>query len=244
MNRGKIKAHKGITWCYLAPVACFIACIGDLVALVVFDHIYPGYDSHIQPISALGAAGSPIAGLVSCWWIGIGTVFLLFAIAYGKCNSEYEPEHRITAWMIGIYAVGEEIGSGLFPGNHLAGHLTPIGIVHNVIGGIGVVALVAAPFVLMKKYSRKNNFLFNRFLLFISLFGILEFLLFSVSRLTWPQLHGLRMWHGWWQRIFVANYYIFLAGIAIKLLLERKESLYGRSSHLPPQKEDHPGYHQ
>jgi len=59
----------------------------------------------------------------------------------------------------------------LFPGNHLAGHLTLTGIIHNVIGGIGVIALVAIPFVLMRKYSRAGDVAFNRFLLLISVTG-------------------------------------------------------------------------
>jgi hypothetical protein len=223
-------------WAYGSLLACFVACVGDLAALWVFSHMYKGYNPDIQPISALGAQGSPIARLVSGWWIFIGSVFLLFAYAYGKCDAGQNSAHKLTAWLVAIYAVGEEIGSGIFPGNHIAGHLTSIGIVHNVTGGIGVIALVFAPFVLMKKYTRADHLSFNRFLWTISILGILAFLFFSISRLTRPELFWLRSRHGLWQRLFVADYYVFLIAIAAKLVLEHRTAPHQKGSNLLPRR--------
>jgi hypothetical protein len=227
-----LKKHS--FWVYVSLLACLIACIGDLAALMVFTHIYKGYNPNIQPISALGALGSPIAREVSCWWIFIGSVFLLFAYAYAKSDAHQNSAQRLTAWLIAIYAVGEEIGSGVFPGNHFAGHLTSIGIIHNVIGGIGISALVIAPFVLMKKYTRADHPSFNYFLWTISILGILVFLIFSISRSTLPELLWMRSQHGLWQRLFVADYYAFLIAIASKLLLEHRTSIHQNGSNLLP----------
>jgi len=211
-----------IRWSYLALLTCLVATVGDLASLAVFARLYPAYNPRLQPISALGASGSPIALYVSGWWVLLGLVFLLFSYAYGKSNFLHHPAQKISAWLIGVYAIGEEVGSGLFPGNHLAGHLTLTGIIHNVIGGIGVIALVAIPFVLMRKYSRAGDVAFNRFLLLISVTGIIFFMLFSISRLALPEMHFLRLWHGLWQRFFIANYYIMLVVIAAKQVLESK----------------------
>jgi hypothetical protein len=209
-----------IRWSYAALIACLVATVCDLASLAVFARFYPAYNPRLEPISALGASGSPIARFVSGWWVFLGMVFLLFSFAYGKSNFLHHPAQKISAWLIGVYAIGEEIGSGLFPGNHLAGHLTVTGIVHNVIGGIGVIALVAIPFVLMKKYTRTGHAAFNWFLLIISMTGILFFLLFSISRPALPEMHVFRSWHGLWQRFFIANYYIMLAVIAVKQVQE------------------------
>jgi small-conductance mechanosensitive channel len=213
-------SNRFIRWSYAAFITCLVATVCDLVSLPVFARLYPAYDPRLQPVSALGASGSPIAHFVSGWWVMLGLVFLLFAYAYGESNFLHHPAQRISAWLIGIYALGEEVGSGLFPGNHLAGHLTATGIIHNSIGGIGTIALVAIPFVLMRRYTRTSHPAFYRFLLIISLTGIFFFLLFSISRLTLPEIHGLSIWHGFWQRLFVANYYGMLVVIAAKQVLD------------------------
>jgi hypothetical protein len=111
--------------------------------------------------------------------------------------------------------VCEEIGSGVFPGNHLDSHLTTVGWVHNILGGIGVAALVMVPFVLLRPESDSITKLFRRFMITISITGITLFLLFSVSRMTIPAVAFLRSWHGLWQRLFVANYYVVLVVIAL-----------------------------
>jgi len=215
--------NRFLRWSYTALTACLIATVCDLVSLAVFARLYPAYDPRLQPISALGASSSPITRFVSGWWILLGLVFLLFAYAYGESNFLHHPAQRVSAWLIGVYALGEEAGSGLFPGNHVAGHLTASGIVHNCIGGLGTIALVALPFVLMKKYTRKDHPAFYRFLLIISLTGIIFFLLFSLSRLTLPEIHGLRLWHGLWQRLFVADYYAILVVVAAKQVAEAND---------------------
>ena len=218
-----------IRWSYAALITCLVATVGDLASLAVFARFYPAYSPRLEPISALGASGSPIALFVSGWWVLMGLVFLLFAYTYGKSNFLQHPAQKISAWLIGVYAIGEEVGSGLFPGNHLAGHLTLSGIIHNVIGGIGVIAIVAIPFVLMKKYTRAGDAAFNRFLLIISVSGIIFFILFSISRLALPEIHALRFWHGLWQRFFIANYYIMLVAIALKQVLESSREYFYRS---------------
>ena len=217
-----MSSRRNVSWSYLALITCLIASVGDLVSLVVFADFYPAYNSYSQPISALGASGSPIAREVSLWWIFLGLIFLTFAFAYRMSNDTNNPVLRITSWLIAAYAVGEEIGSGMFPGNHLAGHLTAMGIIHNIVGGIGIVALALIPFVLMKYYTRAIHPAFNRFLLTISMTGIFFFLLFSISRFSLPELQWFRSWHGLWQRLFVANYYIMLVVIAVKQVMESR----------------------
>jgi hypothetical protein len=215
--------NRFLRWSYAALIMCLVATVSDVVSLTVFARFFPAYDPQLQPISALGASGSPIARFVSGWWILLGLLFLLFAFAYAKSNFLHNPAQKISSWLIGVYALGEEAGSGLFPGNHVAGHLTATGIIHNIIGGIGTVALVAIPFVLMKKYTRTGHPAFYRFLLIISLTGIVFFLLFTLSRLTLPGLYGLRLLHGLLQRLFVADFYAMLVVIAAKQALEAKK---------------------
>jgi hypothetical membrane protein len=199
-------------WKRIAVISCLTATIGDFITLNIFVRFYPGYDPDVQPISALGAKGSPVGQLVSVWWICLGLLFFLFALAYRKVHIKDHPAFKAASFLLMVYAIGEQIGSGLFPANHLDNHLTMIGWMHNILGGAGVIALMAFPFVLMKVCTAENQSKFNWFLKIFSVTGILFFLLFSISRLS---ISGLQEWHGLFQRMFVADYYIILIAAAV-----------------------------
>jgi hypothetical protein len=197
-------------WAMAALVSVTFATTGDIFSLGVFHRYYPAYHPLTDPISALGANTSPISAAVSAWWIFLGCVFLFFALAYRAGRSS----NRIVFLLIVLYAVCEELGSGLFPGNHLDHHLTLTGWIHNVLGAFGVAGLAAVPFVLMRDSLVRKRKPFLQFLKFASATGVLFFLLFSVSRLSTPSLALLRSYHGLWQRLFVANYYVILVVLA------------------------------
>jgi hypothetical protein len=213
MNR-PIFSH--FTWSRIAVVTCFIACLGDMLLVNIFSRYYPEFNPVVQPTSALGALGSPVAHLVSAWWIIAGFIFLFFAISFYLSEENPTKIHHLASWLFGLYAVGEEMGSGIFPGNRILGHLTTIGILHNVIGGIGTAALLISPFVILKKYDWKENYLISRYLFFVCISGILIFVAFTISHFNRPGMKWLYMRHGLIQRIFLIDYYLFMIIIAYK----------------------------
>lgn len=197
-------------------VTCLTACLGDIILVNIFSRYYPKFNPVVQPTSALGAMGSPVAHLISAWWIFAGFIFLFFAIAYYHSEEVQTHEHLLTSWLFGIYAVGEEMGSGIFPGNRILGHLTTMGIVHNVIGGIGTGALLISPFFLLKKYREKENYVMIRYLLFVGISGILIFIVFTISHFNGRGMKWLYLRHGLIQRIFITDYYLFMIIISLK----------------------------
>jgi hypothetical protein len=210
-----------LTWSKIATVTCLIACLGDMILVNIFSRYYPGFNPVVQPTSVLGALGSPVAHVVSAWWIIVGFIFLFFAIAYYHSEEVQTRAHHLTSWLFALYAVGEEMGSGIFPGNRILGHLTTIGILHNVIGGIGTGALLISPFVLLKKYRKKEDYLLSRYLLFVCISGILIFVLFAISHFSWPGMKWLYLRHGLIQRIFLTDYYLFMIVITLKLYYDK-----------------------
>jgi hypothetical protein len=209
-----------MSWAKIAMVSCFIACLCDFFSASVFARYYPGYNPVAQPTSVLGAAGSPIARLVSLSWIFFGLLFLLYAAGYGLSNYRNLPAHKIAAWLIAIYGFGEEIGSGVLPGNHVNGHITTIGWFHDMVGGIGMAALMILPLVLLKKFTRSDFPLMHRFCKTITVIGFIIFVGFTVSHLSAITDHRFALWHGLWQRLWTVNYYVFLMVIAIQLVIE------------------------
>jgi len=212
----ELKPKNFRAWALVSMIACLVACISDLGAVFVFARYYPGYNSMSQPISALGAMGSPISRFVSLWWILIGIILFIFAFAYEKSEASLSKYHRITSWLIMLYAVFEQAGSGIFPGNRIAGRLTSTGIVHNVLGSVGIIALLVAPLVLSRKYKQPEDTAMYRFLRIITCTGIPLFIIFILSHFTLPGLSWLKALHGFWQRLFLAEYYAFMSIAAIR----------------------------
>ena len=215
---------SSLTWSKIAMVSCLTACLGDITSVNIFSRYYPEFNAIVQPISALGALGSPIAHLVSAWWVFVGFIFLIFAIAYSLSEEIHSRAHYLSSLLFGIYAVAEEMGSGIFPGNRILGQLTTTGIVHNVIGGIGTGALIISPFILLKKYQQKDDYLMSRYLLFVCISGIMTFAVFALSHFTLPGSQWLHNRHGFFQRIFISDYYLFMMVIAVKLCYDKWSS--------------------
>jgi hypothetical protein len=201
----------------LAFLACTIACVGDMLAVYFFGAFYPGYNHLTQPMSALGVHGSPVALPVSAWWVFIGILLILFAAGYRKVYISAGRPYRIVSWLITVYGAGEGIGSGLFPGSHVGGRPTPIGIVHDTLGILGVLAVMALPFFLLKTFPQKQNTRMRHFSIAVAVSGITTVLLFNLSKVI-PATDTIFSYQGFWQRVFVFIYYVYLMLIAYRML--------------------------
>jgi hypothetical protein len=89
------------------------------------------------------------------------------------------------------------------------------------IGGIGTGALLISPFIVLKKYRKKEDFLLSRYLLFVGITGVLIFIAFTISHFNWPGMKWLYLRHGLIQRIFITDYYLFMIVIALKLYYDK-----------------------
>jgi len=114
--------------------------------------------------------------------------------------------------------LGEGLGSGLFPANRVDSHLTFSYYVHNTIGGVGLLALIALPLVLLPVFERKHFRAMFRFSWFVAVAGILLFMMFTFSKLLHPS-EGLFSLKGLWQRLYLVDYYIYLIVIAVMMMV-------------------------
>ncbi|MFA6924856.1 MAG: DUF998 domain-containing protein [Bacteroidales bacterium] len=202
----------------IASIACFVACIGDMLsAFILGTYYYPHYNIIMQPISTLGADVSPVSIVMSACWIFIGVLFIIFAIGFNIAFSSSEKSHKFATWLIIIYGLGEEIGSGIFPGNHIRNELTTIGIVHNIVGGIGITALIILPFVMRKIIQKFQYPKMYKYSWFVIIFGLITILLFTASKLVVPS-DNIISYRGLWQRLFILNYYIYLMVISFLMI--------------------------
>ena len=213
----------------LGLVACFLACTGDFAAVFILSPYYPGYDHLRQPMSALGASNSPVSAIMSAWWITIGVLFIIFAFGFYKAFPKEDKLKNLAAWLILIYGIGEEIGSGVFPGNHLDGHLTNIGIIHNIIGGIGVAGLLILPFILMKYFPKQQSQAFHYISVTAAILGMTFFFIFTLSKIMPLPENNIISYRGLWQSLYIGVYYIYLMIISVKVKMMAGIYIYNQN---------------
>ncbi len=193
----------------LGCFACILACAGDFLVTFILGFLYEGYHFIDQTESFLGTSDSPVAIYMTVWEVLFCFLLVTFALALKRALTPEMKWSSLAFWIVIFYALGEGLGSGVFPYNHIGGKLTFAGKLHSVSGAIGVGALIFLPFVFSKIYPKRSfpklNFL--SFTVFFS--GLFFVMLFLISKA------GIIQYKGLWQRIFLANYHIFMMVLAI-----------------------------
>jgi hypothetical protein len=208
----------------ISSMACFLAVAGEAVTMFVFGSQYPGYSQLKNTMSSMGASVSPVSNQISTWWVMMGILLIIFGAGVKIAFSEKGRPAGWASWLIILYGAGEGLGSGLFKADRIVGVLTTSALIHDLVGGIGVIAILILPMV-MKKVVPKNTFpFFNRMSNIIFACGILTILLF-LFRYSSSKDNILSLYKGLWQRLFMLNTYIYMATIALIMLLKNNHEI-------------------
>lgn len=179
---------------------------------------FPGYSQVTDTISRLGASVSPVGNQVSAWWIILGIVFVFFAAGFA---AEYKGRGRpvwIATLLIVVYGLGEGMGSGLFKADRVGGSLTGSAVIHDAIGGLGIIAVIILPLVMRRIFRDEKYRAFYLFSAVIFYVGILTSLLF-LSRFSGDNI--LSHYTGLWQRMNLVNIYLYFTVIAVMMAKNR-----------------------
>lgn len=202
-----------------SAILCIATCAADLVLILIFGNQIPGYNQLTQTLSSLGESSSPVACEVTIWSVILGLIFIFFAFGFREVFRMHGKETRRAFWLIILYGLGEGIASGIFRADRINGRLTDIAILHDLLGGIGVAALLVLPYILRKIFTRYSFPLFFRFSMMVWITGIISILLFSL-RIRYFENTFPFTYSGLWQRIFLFNYYIYFSVIAFMVIKE------------------------
>lgn len=193
--------------------ACFIGCTGDFLVTFLLGSRYQGYSQIKDTMSSLGASVSPVSSLISFWWIILGGLIIIFAAGFRIAFAPAEKYLKISFWLLVIYGSGEGLGSGFFKADVVDSSFTMSYIIHDILGGAGVLAILLLPIPVQKIFPLSESRCFRRFSIVVLASGILLLLLFSSrfvgSVRTFPVIYT-----GLWQRLFVLDYYFYLMAIA------------------------------
>lgn len=186
--------------------ACLIATAGEFAMLFWVGSSTPHYNQLTDTMSNLGATSSLSSKIISAWWCIAGVLFTIFGYSIKIGYSKHAKNSMAAAWLIILYGIGEGIGSGVFK----ADHQSYIGIIHNAVGGIGVISIMLLPLCMPKlintiQFERYSNIVFILNIIFIALF---------LFRYIPNALQWISTYKGIWQRLFMLNSYVYLSIIA------------------------------
>jgi hypothetical protein len=216
----KINPKLARVYVVFAALIGISACIFDSLFVSYLGKIAPGYDPLREPMSILGSETSPFAHQISIWWVVQGVAFILFAIGFIISFSDHRRLVRIASTLIIIYGIGEGIASGVIPIELKDGRLTIQGYIHDLLGGIGVIAVMILPFILCKLFTLEQQKILYWFSLILGVLGILFFIMFTISKILEVD-HGVFAFGGCWQRLSSIDYYLCFIIISILMFLNR-----------------------
>ena len=201
---------------YIGIAACFLFVIIDIVCDISFGRSIPGYDWMRESISRLGEVGSPMQTPAMVWGISTAALLLLFANGFRLLFPSTTAVRLATA-AISIYAMGEGLGSGLFPIDQLDAPITASGALHEILSVIGDVGIVSLPFILLRLPHFQNHLNFKRYLKWVIAIGFLCIALFTLAKYV-PQFHAISDYKGLWQRFYTFNYHLMLVILCFKMI--------------------------
>lgn len=200
-------------------VACIAGCIGDFLSVFILGPEYPGYSHLFDTMSSLGSSSSPVSDIISALWIILGILMIIFAFGFRAAYFPRDKNARIAFWLIIFYGLGEGVGSGLFKADRIAGSYATSFIVHDILGSIGVLAIVILPLAVkkIKPFCFSRAFVF--FSYFVMIVGLLFLILFSTRFIDFGK-NQIALYKGLWQRLFILVYYIYLMIITVRMVRE------------------------
>jgi hypothetical protein len=201
----------------LAAIIGITGCVGDIVMTIIMGMYYPGYIQITDTMSKLGASDSPVGKIMSAWWMLLCVLFVVFAVGFKKRFSD-PFQLKLAFWLIAIYALGEGMGSGIFPANYTSEGFTVSLIIHDTLGGIGIAGIMILPFYLKSRYPFSEIAYFKGFSLLVACLGIVWLVLFSWSKLYDTPPIKFLVYKGLWQRLLTLNYYVYIVVLAIIML--------------------------
>lgn len=214
---------KNETFIYVSAIVCIAVCIGEFVALFVLGSFYPGFNHLKDTMSSLGASNSPVSNEISTWWVIMGLLFIFFATGLRKAFSEKGLYSKIASWLIILYGFGEGVGSGAFKADHIANSLKTSAVIHDTLGGLGVIAVLILPLIMQKVITKNEMPVFYRLSKIVFIAGIVTVGLF-LFRYSSDENNFFTLYKGLWQRLFMLNTYLYFSSIAFIMIKQYKKT--------------------
>jgi hypothetical protein len=193
------------------------AALLDLPVIAVFAQLEPGYNRFESFASALGARGSPNGRLISAWWVVYGVLLVLFSLSLLRSSRPRTWLGWVGPLLVLIFAAGDGIGSGVFRCDPGCAGATPGARMHLLVSSIGSVALIPAPVFMWSTWRHEERWRgYRTFTLVIQGIGLLDIAALALAETREAGFFAGNA--GLFQRFFLLTYYVWIVGVALKLL--------------------------
>ena len=179
------------------------AITADLLIPWILSHYYYGYNTMLEPISALGAGNSPVAHWAMINLLVVGSLFLIYSAAEWIHIFPGNNYHRWYLLSIFIYGL-TCIVAGIYPEDMKNAAETTSGKIHGIVSGIGFILLTVHPLIVKQAYSNRWKKYFN---VLIFLIATHAFVFFLISKF---ETEGWMKYTGFYQRVNLLVLYIGL----------------------------------
>ena len=203
----------------ILPILVLLTVAGEFTVPWMLRHRYPGYDPKTMVMSVLGSPESPVRRIYNAWLIWLGVILLCSAaVLYSDVSAEYPVSGLIRSLLLGIFAVGAGILSGLFSVNESRENITAASRIHGAGSALGFTALLFLPLTdgILAVLQKNARIAVPDFTAFMG--AILFFVLFILGDKEQFR-HTVCAWEGLWERLTLACMYVPLCLRSIESLL-------------------------
>ena len=204
------------TWIWIGAISCWLFFILELATERWFSSRLLGYNWLLQSISFFGHEGSLVEQQVKIWGIAFFSLLSLFGLGLYQALKPHKWA-LICGLFLLLYGLGEGLGSGLFPPNAPGTPYSNDAFYHDLFSGIGDIGLVLLPIVLLKIFPKERHPFFYKYLWVVIVVGFLMLAFFLMAKFAKPQ-HGPLMYKGFWQRVYMFNYYVLLLVLSFRMI--------------------------
>jgi len=214
--------RKSPDYITLSALAGILAILIDIVSMFTYGFLRLGYNSMNETVSSLGSSGSLMSTQISAIWIIVGVLLILFGLGFRKAFSEKGRFAIGASWLIILYGFGEGIGSGIFRADRIANSPTILGVIHEILGSMGVIAILFLPLVMQKVITKKENPLLQIVSIIVFVLGAV-FMVFFLFRFSTDGNNFFYLYKGLWQRLFILITSIYLLSIALLMIKKHQK---------------------
>jgi hypothetical protein len=129
----------------MGAISGMLGCLVDVISSTILGRRLSGYDHLRSPLNQLGIQSSPVVHEIALWWEIVGVLMIVFGLSIFQAFSAKKRQALIASLLVMLYGLDEGIGSGLLPADKAGAHHSWTGIIHILIGGIGVLGLAFFP---------------------------------------------------------------------------------------------------
>jgi len=203
-----------------ASLSGIAACLVDSISMFILGREIKGYSILHNAMSAMGRPNSPVDHRIDLWWVLMGILFLIFGLGIRWAFSDQKKWGMAASVLIMLYGIGEGLGSALFPEDKGGAMHSFNGILHNLLGSVGIVSITIFILVMAKLIPEYKKFSIVAFLI-----GIISIVFFLTGHFWGNPNNFFVLTKGLWQRIYVWDYYIFVIAVAIKIISDKNIGL-------------------